>query len=170
MYREEWARSDVVLRLDMPNRGRIGRVRPNDGDTTERRHTAPRGDGRSTEMQRPRIKPGKISTGQRDTTSRRSIAGNKCSQWEVSLQSRRGHHGKHAIRRGHPPTLIGVSETGHSFPVTSATMTNLAMKAPPVGGAFIHTRKGDRSIPVKRSVKHHAASRSRSACGCKLCR
>ena len=65
MSREEWARSgqgkkaersrcgleieaersDDGLRLDMPNRGRIGRVRPNDGDTTERqaRHTAWRG-------------------------------------------------------------------------------------------------------------------------------
>ena len=38
----EAERSDDGLRLDMPNRGRIGRVRPNDGDMTERqtRHTA----------------------------------------------------------------------------------------------------------------------------------
>ena len=164
MSREEWARSaqgkkaehsrcgleieakrsDDGLRLDMPNRGRIGRVRPNDGDTTERqaRHTAWRRSRHDEETRACTAEgfPGpsdQARSHDADRNAPTSVAARRPStqgQTDISdsQATRTGPSRRHgSVRRQQRPPS----------PVAGLRITMHARMAPPRGGAFVLLRK-----------------------------
>jgi hypothetical protein len=137
----EAKRSDDGLRLDMPNRGRIGRVRPNDGDTTERkaRHTVWRPS--RAKMKRSAHAPLKVFPAPATTTGprrRRSQCTNPGRRRKTVDTGTHRHPGHQATRTG-PSRRHGSIKRQERprSPVADLGITMHARKAPPRGGAFV---------------------------------